>query len=285
MKVLSVASSYSDQPEQNVITISRIKDADCPYRYYKNYVETPKQPKPFETIELGIGQFFHSFVESKFKQVFARGHAINKNDKIDVKALLRSFRMSFLWEGKLRKLYRIVRHGHNIADFEHRLATIGSNFNSFLVRKLVGHEVVTVEGELQIRAEGCYIRGKYDLITKGPHGNLALWDWKTGRMPKPEYFKDFYTQKAQLGVYAIWMRYKYNTKNVRGYAVFLRDNLDLLSETFRPSVEKDVLEYMQYSRDELNEMNSYPAIPNNLCSWCSWNEVCDEEAGYTASSK
>ena len=279
MKVLSIASSYSEQPEEKVITISRIKDADCPYRYYKNYLETPKPPKPFESIELGIGQFFHSFVESKFKQIFAKSCAINKDDRIDVKALLRLFRMSFLWEGKLREPYRIVRHVHNIADFEQRLATIGSNFNSFLVRKLIDHEIVSVEGKLQIRAEGCYIRGKYDLITKGPHGNLALWDWKTGRMPKAKYFSDFYAQKAQSGVYAICMLYTYNAKDVRGYAVFLRDTLDMLSETFKPSIERDVLEYMHDARNELNEMTSYPTIPNNLCSWCPWNEICDEELG------
>ena len=134
-----------------------------------------------------------------------------------------------------------------------------------------------MEGELQIRTKACYIRGKYDLVTKGPHSNLALWDWKTGRMPIPRFFKDFSAQKAQLGVYAVWMRYKYNTKNVRGYAVFLRDTLDLLSETFKPSVEKDVLEYMQAGRSRLNEMTSYPAISNNLCNWCPWNELCDEE--------
>lgn len=275
MKVLSTASSYSDQPEEKVITISRIKDADCPYRYYKNYIETPKQPKPFETIELGIGQFFHSFVESKFKQILAKSLAIDKNDRIDIKALLRFFRMSFLWEGKLREPYRIVRRGHSFADFEERLANVGKNFNYFITTKLIGHKVVSVEGELQIRAEGCYIRGKYDLITKGPHGNLSLWDWKTGRMPIPRFFKDFSAQKAQLGVYATWMRYKYNTKNVRGYAVFLRDTLDLLSETFRTPIERDVLEYMHHWRSELNKMTSYPPIPNNLCDWCPWNELCD----------
>jgi len=96
-------------------------------------------------------------------------------------------------------------------------------------------------------------------------------------MPNPEHFKDFYAQKAQLGVYAIYMRYKYNTQNVRGYAVFLQDTLDLLSETFRPSVEHDVLEYMHDSRNELNEMASYPAIPNNLCSWCPWNKICVQD--------
>jgi len=276
MKVLSTASSYSDQPEEKVITISRIKDADCPYRYYKNYVETPKQPKPFETIELGIGQFFHSFVESQFKQILATDRAVDKSDKVNVKDLLRSFRLSFIWEGRLRKPYRIVRRGYSIADFEERLANVCKNFNYFITTKLIDHKVVSAEGKLQIRTEACYIRGKYDLITKGPHGNLALWDWKTGRMPIPRFFKDFSAQKVQLGVYAAWMRYKYNTKNVRGYAVFLRDTLDLLSETFKPSVEKDVLEYMQVGRSRLNEMTSYPAIPNNLCSWCPWNEMCDE---------
>jgi len=274
MKVLSIASSYSDQPEQKIITISRIKDAECPYRYYKNYVEMPKQPEPFTNIEKGIGQFFHSFVESQFKKIFSMGRAVNKSDIVNVKDLLRSFRMSFLWEGGLRKPYRIVCRGYSVTDFEERLATIGANFNIFLFKELVGHEVISVEGELQIRTDACYVRGKYDLITKAPDSKLVLWDWKTGRMPIPCYFTDFSTQKAQLGVYAIWMRYKYDTQNVRGTAVFLREDLELLSETFRTSVENDVIEYMQDKRSQLNEMTSYPAIRNNLCSWCPWNEVC-----------
>jgi len=114
------------------------------------------------------------------------------------------------------------------------------------------------------------------LITRGPSGRFVLGDWKTGRMPNPEYFEDFRSQKAQLRVYGIWMRYKHSTENIKGTAVFLRDDLDWLSETFKPSVEHDVFEYMDSWRSQLNKMTSYTAMRNNLRRWCPWNELCNE---------
>lgn len=274
LKVVSVASRYSDQPEENVITISRVGDAECPYRYYKNYVETPRQEKPFESIELGIGQFFHSYVAAHFRQIMAEARPVELNDEISVDELLRAFRMSFLWEGKLRRPYRIVQPDHSVADFEERLRYVAVNFNMFLMGELCDQEILNVEGNLQIETQGCYIRGKYDLVTKSPGGKLDLWDWKTGKMPKPTYFSSFQALKAQLGIYAIWMRYAYETESVCGTAVFLRDGIDTQSEVFTPSVEQDVLEYMGDWRDKLNAMRSYPSSPGPLCDWCSWNEDC-----------
>jgi len=274
MRVLSVASRYSDQPEENVITISRIGDARCPHRYYKNYVETPRQAKPFESIELGLGQFFHGFLKSHFSRVLAEQRTIGEDDRIDVDDLLRRFRLSFLWEGRLREPYRIVQPNYRINDFQERLAAVGSNFNHFLLTALIGHEIKSVEGELQIRTEACYIRGKHDMITVAPDGCLVLWDWKTGRRPNSEYFDEYAILKSQLGVYATWMRYRYESTDVQGTAVFLRDGLEQQSERFTPAIERDVLEYMVGWRSRLNGMKSYPAIPSHLCDWCSWNETC-----------
>jgi hypothetical protein len=104
--------------------------------------------------------------------------------------------------------------------------------------------------------------------------NLVLWDWKTGRKPKPAYFDEYESLKAQLGVYATWMRYQYEGTNVRGTAIFLRDELDQQSEVFTPSIEQDVLAYMAGWRTRLNNMKSYPPVPSKLCDWCSWNEDC-----------
>jgi len=53
--------------------------------------------------------------------------------------------------------------------------------------------------------------------------SYCLWDWKTGSIPDPKYFQQFYIQKAQLVIYAIWMNYKYKTDSISGNAVFLRD--------------------------------------------------------------
>ena len=274
MKVLSVASRYSEQPEENVITISRIGDASCPRCYYKNYVETPREAKPFESIELGMGQFFHNFLQWHFNRILAEQRVIDPDDRIDPDDLLRRFRLSFIWEGKLREPYRIVRRTYTLDDFQDRLTAVGRHFNKLIWTELLGHRIESIEGELQIRTDACYIRGKHDLITTAPYGGLVLWDWKTGRKPKPEYFDQYESLKAQLGVYATWMRYIHKSKDVMGTAVFLRDSLEEQSEKFTPAIEQDVLEYMAGWRSRLNGMKSYPPIPSQLCDWCSWNETC-----------
>ena len=62
MKVMSVRDNFTSNPEDKVITVSRISSAKCPYSYFKNYIETPKPKPPFETIEIGLGSFFHGYV-------------------------------------------------------------------------------------------------------------------------------------------------------------------------------------------------------------------------------
>jgi len=274
MKVLSVASRYSDQPEEKCITISRIKDAACPFRYFKGYVESPKPKKSFESIEAGMGQFFHKYVENHFKRLLARDAHISRQDVLDLNDLLSNFRLAFLWEGKIREPYRIVRSTYNLEDFINRLRVAGENFNAFLVNRMIGHRVLAIEGQLQIRTDSFYIRGKHDLITQEPNGRMTLWDWKTGNVPKPEYYEDFRNLKIQLGIYAIWMKHKYDKSDVRGTVVFLRDSCVEQSETFTDAIEREVLDYLASWRNQLNAQSSYPPILNNLCDWCGWNPVC-----------
>jgi len=272
--VLSVASSYSQQPEEKLITMSRINSSSCLYRYFKEYIEDPRVQEPFKTIEQGMGSFFHSYLENHFKQILARNGVIGTKDSIDVDDLANSFRLSFLWEGQLRKPYRIVQRGHSVKEFIARLERIGRNYNCFLQENLVYHKIKSIEGSLQIRTDPFYIRGKYDLITEDPHKSIVLWDWKTSAAPDPAYYEQFRSQKIQLGIYAIWMRHRYKSPLIRGTAVFLRGELDELSEKFTDSVEKDVLDYTHSWRRRLNQQQSYPAMPNKLGPWCGWNPIC-----------
>lgn len=274
MRVLSVSSSYDlSQPEERLVSHSRMTASSCPYRYYKEYIERQK-PK-FESIELGMGKYFHSYVEGRFKEVAAGGGAISVADVIDLEDLVRNFRLSFIWQGRLREPYRICRGNHSIDDFASRLLGVGGNFNSFLRDKLLGHRVEAVEGALQIRSEEVHIRGKHDLITRSPTGRLILWDWKTGRMPSAEYWEDYRDQKVQIGFYASWMRYKFDTADVEGTAVFLRDGPQQhITEKYHPDTESDVLANATAWRRRINARAQYPALANQLCDWCGWNPVC-----------
>ncbi len=277
MKVLSVASTFSKQPEDRLISVSRVKDATCPYRYFKNYVEVPRQEPPFKSIEVGIGELFHAHLESKFKKVKAQNRRVRASDVVDIAELRRLFRMSMVSRGSLKEPYRIVRQADTTGDYEERLVQVATNFNRFLRDTLTGHKVIGVEGNLQIQTSACYIRGIYDLVTEDPDGVLALWDWKTGAPPKPRYVEDCLAQKGQLGAYTIWMRYKYAQSDIQGTAVFLGEGLQAVSETFTLAMERAVLGYFIQWRRQLNALNetkSYPRIRDNLCPWCAWNEVC-----------
>jgi len=280
-KVLSVASRYSEQPEEVLITISRVEGASCPYRYFKEYVERPKAKRLFESIETGLGNFFHSYVETHFKRILSSDATITVTDKLNVADVVRDFRLAFLWEGRLRAPYKIVRSTYGFDDFMQRLSGVVTNFNSFLARQLVGHRVLAVEGKMQIRTGRFYIRGKHDLITKDAGGELVLWDWKTGSAPLPESYERFRNQKIQLGIYAIWMRHKYETSPVRGTAVFLRDECLELSEKFHPHLEMEVLQFAESWRNRMNAQSSYPPILNPLCDWCGWNPVCPAYQGHS----
>jgi len=276
--ILRVGSEFSDQPEDRLITVSRIGDAACPYRYFKNYVEIPRQEPPFVSIEVGIGQLFHSHLESQFKKLRPENRRVSLSDAVDVAELLRFFRESMVSGGRPKPPYRIVKGGDSIQDYEERLSQVATNFNRFLRETLKGHKVIEVEGKLEIQTSSCYIRGKYDLLTKDSKGNLVLWDWKTGRVPDARHDDDSLAAKAQLGTYAVWARHMYDQPEVRGAGVFLREGLQVFSETFGPAEEGELLHYLVDWRRRLNKMESYPPKPNHFCSWCSWSDVCPSAA-------
>ena len=275
IKIKSVANSYSSETEPKIITISRIKDADlCPFKYFKNYIEKPHIEAPFISIELGLGQYFHNCLDKKFKIIKSQNRLINENDSLDVKRILDNFRMIFLWENKIRKPYKIIQRDKSFGDFYWRLETIIKNFNSYVMPKLYKHKVEGSEGPLQIRTNKYLIRGKYDLLTKDRDDVFYLWDWKTGEEPKREYFNEFLLQKIQLGIYSIWIHHKFDNKETISSAVFLKNRPSVLTERFNRDLEDKILEFLFDKREEINQLENYNPVRNNLCQWCSWKYDC-----------
>ena len=270
--IKSVSGTFSNVPESERVSISKIKDSKCPFRYFKNYIEEPREEKPFLSIELGLGNFFHNKVEKLFKTIAAQQRLIKKEDTLSADSIVNEFELSFLWNKKLREPYKIIRHDFDY--FKDRLVNIANNFNRGVLPKLRDHKVIKPEGSLEIKTNDYAIRGKYDLLTQDQKGRILLWDWKTGAAPKPDYYEDFTLQKIQLGIYAIWIRYKYKTENVSASAVFLRDNAYFLQEVFEYHIEKKVVDFIDFEYRNLKEITDYIPIRNNLCQWCSWNSKC-----------
>ena len=274
--IIKVYDKFTDVPIEKRISISKIKDSQCPFKYYKNHIEEPKKEKPFLSIEMGIGHFFHNKVELLFKRIASQNRKIYRQDTLKVDNIINEFEMSFLWNGQLREPFKIIR-GYPFSYFKERLINITNNFNVYVIPKLVGHRVEKTEGDLQIRTKDFVIRGKYDLITQDQNNQLILWDWKTGKMPNPDFFEEFTLQKIQLGIYAVWIRYQYNTGNVVSNVVFLRERADLLQEVFKSNLDEKVINFISSRYIDLKEIANYNPLPNNLCPWCSWKSECGYE--------
>jgi len=275
-KIKSVSDRFTNVPIDKRISISKIKDSKCPFKYYKNYIEEPKKEKPFLSIELGLGRFFHSKVEWLFKRVASQNRKITREVILKIDDVINEFEISFLWNGQLREPYKIIR-GYHFNHFKNRLYNTIQNFNGHVIPRLLGHKVVKTEGALQIRTDDFVIRGRYDLITQDQNNKLILWDWKTGKIPRPDFYEEFTLQKIQLGIYAIWIRHKYETDNVMANVVFLRDNVDYLEEVFGYYLEEKVINYAENQYDILKNITDYTPIQNNLCPWCSWKSKCGYE--------
>jgi len=274
MKILSVSSDYAPQPEDSVITISRIRDSACPLRYFKEYIERPRSRRPFDSIELGLGKVFHAAAAEHFRRIRDRGTPIEATDTLDVPLLLARFREELLSEGRLRAPYKIVQAHFGPEEFLQRLERVAIVFDEVVAGKLAGHTVLDIDGRFEVSAELFCLRGKYDLITRQPDGDLVLWDWKTGRPPASAEDDPARIQRVQLGFYTLWMKHKFENTDVSARAVFLRDGCQELSERFSPALESEVLRYADGWRDRQNAQTSYPPRLNDLCDWCGWNPVC-----------
>jgi uncharacterized Zn finger protein (UPF0148 family) len=122
-------NATTNVPIDKRISISKIKDSKCPFKYYKNYIEEPKEEKPFLSIELGSGRFFHSKVEWLFKSIASQNRKITREDILKVDDVINEFEISFLWNGQLREPYKIVRRGYHFDHFKNRLYNTIQNFN------------------------------------------------------------------------------------------------------------------------------------------------------------
>lgn len=271
--VVSVHDSFSNRPERQVITMSRISAARCPRAYFRDYVELPRPEKPFVSIELAVGQYFHSLLERLFEQT--AGRVVDGSCVLDAQAAVREFAATHLDGGVTVSPYRVIRADRTANDYLEGLGRMIGNFNRFAGDDLAGHTVVRAEGALEILAGTITIRGKYDLITRDEDGRLVLWDWKTGGAPSPRHSDSLEQLRMQLGIYATWMRHWYADETVRGRAVFFRDEPAGLHWEFSPQLEREVLDHTCAWRHRINGWTSYPPNRSALCAWCGWNEMCD----------
>src|SRR5206468_626714 len=145
---------------------------------------------------------------------------------------LSEFDRHFLDGGKLRPTCRIVKNFDGINATKHKVKTLVANFNSFILRHIVTHRVVGVDGEMEIASDGLHVRGKYDLLTQAADKNVHLCMWKTGKLSREQDVLN-----SRLDIATTWMHHTFQGTDCCAYLVYLSDNEKYLPKSYSANDE------------------------------------------------
>jgi len=129
--------------------------------------------------------------------------------------------------------------------------------------------------------DGIVIRGILDRIDENPAGELVILDYKTGKAPPERYAMPAF---FGLKIYALLIRKRTGKTPVELRLMYLNGPTE-----YRLAVNNQQLDAIdQHLRalwariNEAIETDNFPAKKNNLCGWCSFQDICPAWADDTA---
>jgi RecB family exonuclease len=134
---------------------------------------------------------------------------------------------------------------------------------------------LALEGWLQCRLDGVTLRGRIDRIDQISEREIAVIDYKTGKLPFHSSGKKFMESgDFQLPIYAIIAGRLYPfAQTIRTALVYLKFSQVLEHTWTRAELEEHtpaVLEFIETIRHEQN----FEPTPNPLCGWCEYRGIC-----------
>ena len=121
--------------------------------------------------------------------------------------------------------------------------------------------------------EGVVIRGILDRIDETPAGDLIITDYKTGKAPPERYSLPAF---FALKIYALLIRKRLGRAPIELRLLYLNGpTLYRLPVTERQldAMDRQIRALWNRINDAIDR-DHFPAKKNNLCGWCSYQDIC-----------
>lgn len=244
----------------------------CPLQFkYKNddeiEVEFEERPATF------IGKAIHDALE-RFFDISAT--PIDQRESIDTRDLI-------------REMWGEVKNNQTGESFtrEEREKLFGSREQErafglksvrILNNYLRGADLTTVPLELEdwIDCElGEFIlAGRVDRLDQEDDGTIAIWDYKTGKLPYHKKIEEMMKHSFQIPIYSIIASKRYpGAEKIRAGLIYVK-----YSKTYDKVWERDELKELENEIEgklkEVKERKEFPPKKNKLCDWCDYKDMC-----------
>jgi RecB family exonuclease len=237
------------------LSASKVKTySQCPRKYYYSYIE--KLPKK-KWDHFDLGTLCHGALENFHRKYH------NDNQEFDLQELMtESFKKAY---DKMRSEGTEVS-----ADIVKQAKTLLNNYLRKIKINKIGSDIIQVENEFELPLNEKYnVQGIVDRIDLDRDGIYHIKDYKTNK-------SDAYMESDQLIIYGIYLlNKKPEIEKFRGSYIMLKLDGSLVKYEFtREDVKKITRKLIEYA-DCINEEERWIEGPSTLCSYCDFNEKCN----------
>ena len=136
---------------------------------------------------------------------------------------------------------------------------------------------LSLEDWMDCEVENFTIAGRIDRIDQESESSIAVWDYKTGKLPFHDSVEKMMKDDMQIPIYAV-IASKRNpfAKRIRAGLIYVKYSkvFDIVWDRIQlMEIETKILNLIK----EANGDNNFLPRINNLCPWCEYRTVCPEK--------
>ena len=229
----------------------------CPRRFFHQKIQRIKEPPTEAQV---LGNFVHEALE------YFYAYSPDKRDAGALKDCMRE-----VWLNKWEKQYDALdSHDGSKSDFKWQ-----SHWLCDAIFQMEDPPEVDIGGrELQVKGKigNAPMFGYVDRWTQEEDG-VVISDYKTGRMPKPEYEDD---SKRQVAIYSMLAEDILEQPVLRADLLYLKSQKTVSYEVDE-ELQNEVIETVEGVWEgvlEGCETGEFETITGPLCNWCSFKPQC-----------
>lgn len=243
------------QPPKHLSPSSIGTFEQCPLKFKYSRIDGLSEPPTIHTL---LGNFVHSILEDLYslpadERTIQQARIIARNQ----------------WES----VYGGSAKSMNLNERDFRWKAWYCIENLWKMENPSTVEVGEVEREVLGEIRGVSIKGFVDRYRFDNNGKLIVEDYKTGKVPNPNYLEDKF---FQLLVYASMLKElevgDTSTVSLLYLAGTKRFNKKVTQDDLDKTVNK-IVETKQ-AVDMFCEQEKFPAKPSSLCNWCHFKKIC-----------
>lgn len=231
----------------------------CPQKFRFNKIDLiPDQPGEAAV----MGNFVHDVMEELFK-------LSPEERNVDIARHIARVMWDMKWK---EETVQILHKSEQINNF--RWNAWWCIENLWATENPLDVNVVSVEQEVNAKVGGVQIKGFVDRVSQSADSIfLTVSDYKTGKVPKPNYEEDKF---FQLYVYAHLLSVLGFGETDKVELIYLKDAKKIVREV-KDSHISGAIEVIQETKDEIDKRCAsgyFEANKSILCNWCSYKPLC-----------